>query len=458
MDFIDLFAGLGGFHLALRKLGHQCVFACEIDTELRLLYKRNYEQEPKGDIRELDIHNEIPSHDILCAGFPCQPFSVAGQRKGMADRDRGERLFNCILDILREKKPRYFILENVPHLKGHNGGQTWLKIENDLRSVGYQVVERRYSPHQFGIPQVRWRMFIVGSRSGFPCLPEPPDNAKSDIRKILDTNPPAAKKLSEQETTCLDAWQNFLKLFPKDVKLPSVPIWSREFGATYPFKEKTPYALGVDKLREYRGNYGAPLNNLDHTEVWQNLPAYAKREQDKFPQWKIQYLDQNRKFYKNYARQIDEWIPQILNFPRTCQRLEWNFKGEGRNIWDLIIQFRGSGVRVRSPKTAPTLTARCADVPIIGWEKRYMTPSECARLQSLDEITLPEPDSRAFKAVGNAVNAAIVTCVADALIATRTPSPQLFFPVTLTNTSTEIKVPLVSSDTRIEKHAQIRKG
>ena len=415
MKFIDLFAGLGGFHLALKDLGHQCVFACEIDDQLRSLYKENFEMESKGDIEKIDIQ-KMPKHDILCAGFPCQPFSVAGHRKGLADRDRGN-LFNSIVEILREKEPQYFILENVPHLKGHNNGQTWLKIKEALKNVGYQVDDKCFSPHQFGIPQVRWRMFIVGNRSGTPRLPEPPTDVQTDLREKLDKNPPEARKLTEQEIKCLTVWQNFLELFPGDVELPSVPIWSREFGATYPFENETPYTLGVDKLRElnHLGSYGTSLKDLDNDRAWENLPAYAKREQDRFPPWKVQFIDQNRTFYKEHKSLIKKWIPQVSGFPRSCQKFEWNCKGAERNIWKLIIQFRGSGVRVRKPQTAPTLTARRAEVPIIGWEKRYMTPKECALLQSIEGINLPQPESRAFKALGNAINVDIVQRIAEVL-------------------------------------------
>jgi len=117
LKLIDLFAGLGGFHKALHELGHQCVFASEIDPVLREIYKKNWDIEPFGDIKEIVEKRieTIPEHDILCAGFPCQPFSKAGKQLGRKDKERGT-LFDEIVAILEFRKPKYFILENVPFI------------------------------------------------------------------------------------------------------------------------------------------------------------------------------------------------------------------------------------------------------------------------------------------------------------------------------------------------------
>jgi DNA (cytosine-5)-methyltransferase 1 len=126
LKFVDLFAGLGGFHYALSGLGHECVFASEIDPELRRLYSENLKDAKGrvfGDIRT--AKDEVPSHDILCAGFPCQPFSKSGGQRGFQDQTRGT-VFHDVLDILERRKPSYVLLENVGNFERHDGGRTWV--------------------------------------------------------------------------------------------------------------------------------------------------------------------------------------------------------------------------------------------------------------------------------------------------------------------------------------------
>ncbi len=171
MDFIDLFAGLGGFHLALQTLGHTCVFASEINPTLQKLYEKNFGLLPVGDIRHVPM-TAIPAHDILCAGFPCQPFSKAGDQQG-TDCPKWGDLFTYVLNIIKYHKPKYVILENVPNLEKHNQGHTWCAMRTALETVdgaNYQVEARHLSPHHFGIPQIRQRMFIVASRLKWPAL------------------------------------------------------------------------------------------------------------------------------------------------------------------------------------------------------------------------------------------------------------------------------------------------
>ena len=170
MKFIDLFAGIGGFHLALQKNNMECVFASEIDKHAREVYMKNYNIPAEifnDDIRKINPI-DIPDHDLLCAGFPCQPFSQAGLQKGFNDGEKSERgnLFFCILDILEAKRPKAFILENVRYLLNHNKGETFARIKTELQSINYEINYKIIKASDFNIPQHRPRLFIVGFDGG----------------------------------------------------------------------------------------------------------------------------------------------------------------------------------------------------------------------------------------------------------------------------------------------------
>ena len=157
--FIDLFAGIGGFHAAAHALKGQCVFASEIDSHASYAYQQNYGIKPHGDITKIDAES-IPYHDILFAGFPCQPFSIIGKQKGFDDI-RGTLFFD-IARILEAKKPRMFILENVKQLMTHNGGKTIAKILDTLNMLGYKTYHKTLNALNYGLPQKRERTIIVG--------------------------------------------------------------------------------------------------------------------------------------------------------------------------------------------------------------------------------------------------------------------------------------------------------
>ncbi|CAJ3034835.1 DNA-cytosine methyltransferase [Burkholderia pseudomallei] len=431
--FIDLFAGLGGFHLALARMGGQCVFAAEWKEHLRELYETNHGLKPAGDIRE--VHpSDVPEHDVLTAGFPCQPFSKAGEQLGFECTEQGNLFFN-VAAILKEKKPTFFILENVPNLLKHDKGRTWEQILRILGTgeggLGYDIRAQRLSPHHFGIPQIRERVYIVGSLLPLDSFVWPEiNNAETNIDTVLDDRPADARQLSPQVKECLEVWNEFLKACPRDVTLPSFPLWSMEWGATYPYETTTPHALktlyGMDGLKGFRGSHGIKMGTLKSLDGrWSALPSHARTADTTFPKWKQNFIRQNRQFYEDNKSWIDPWLPKILKFPSSLQKFEWNVKGGKRNIWDYVIQFRASGVRVKRRTTAPSLIAMTdTQVPIIGWQKRYMTPLECARLQSLDGLNeLPKRPSQAFAALGNAVNSNVVEMVARALLAVQ-PQPK----------------------------------
>ncbi|MGH7224644.1 MAG: DNA cytosine methyltransferase, partial [Gemmataceae bacterium] len=206
MKFIDLFAGLGGFHVALRRLGHDCVFASEIDPTLQALYAKNFGLTANGDIRQL-LLSAIPKHDILCAGFPCQPFSKAGRQKGL-NCPRYGGLFDNVIEILKARKPRFIILENVPNLARHDDGKTWKEMRSRLDGAGYKIDEHRLSPHQFGIPQIRERIYIVGSRDGLDGFrwPESKGKCTTSILSALEKQPEDARPVTKQVIDCLNVW------------------------------------------------------------------------------------------------------------------------------------------------------------------------------------------------------------------------------------------------------------
>ena len=147
------------------------------------------------------------------------------------------------------------------------------------------------------------------------------------------------------------------------------------------------------------------------------LPSHARGDGEVFPRWKKLFIQQNREFYAEHKKKIDRWLPKILGFPSSLQKLEWNCQGEPRDIWQYVIQFRASGVRVKRATTAPSLVAMTSSqVPIIAWEKRYMTPRECARLQSMDSLEKLPTGTAAIEAFGNAVNVTVVEAILRRLL------------------------------------------
>ncbi|MBF8294199.1 MAG: methyltransferase [Bacteroidetes bacterium] len=369
------------------------------------------------------------TYDILCAGFPCQPFSKAGAQDGLDDPELGE-LYKDILKVVRQHNPRYLILENVPNLEKHDKGKTWEHIEERLRHEGYDVKLGKFSPHDFGIPQVRQRVYIVASTGSLKDFEWPqPTKGKTSVELYLTKNPKDAREVPDQVNKCLAVWQEFLNQVPAEEKIPH-PLWSMEFGATYPYEETTPIKMSLDALRKFRGSHGQPLSKATDIEnLLKFLPSHARRDQSKFPDWKIDYIRKNREFYQRHKKWLDKWIPKIKEFPSSLQKLEWNCQGEkDRRIKQYIIQMRPSGVRVKRRTTAPSLVAMTAtQVPIIAWENRYMTPRECARLQSMNGRNglkfLPESDTKAYEALGNAINVKVAALVAEKLVGKATAGP-----------------------------------
>lgn len=283
LKFIDLFAGLGGFHIALESLGHTCVFASEINEDLRLLYKTNHGIDCAGDINAIEVA-KIPAHDVICAGFPCQPFSKAGKQNGLNDVNNGN-FFNKIMEIADYHNPEYIFLENVPNLKGHDEGNTWKYIQEKL-SIEYEVSERTMSPHIFGVPQHRSRFYIVcrlKSKGGLAHFEFPEGNFKGtlSINSIIETNPEEYTSIKKDSLNQLEVWQEFLDNI-KSEEVPRFPIWAMEFGADYPFEEAAPIKQNANTLKKYKGQFGKKIEGHSLDEVLECLPNYAQTDQKEF--------------------------------------------------------------------------------------------------------------------------------------------------------------------------------
>ena len=159
--YIDLFAGIGGFHQAMDSMGAECVFASEWDKDCQVVYEQNYGIRPAGDITQIAAE-DIPPHDVLCAGFPCQAFSISGKQQGFEDT-RGTLFFD-VVRIAKYHKPKLLFLENVKNFARHDGGKTLKVVERSLQQLGYRVFHKVLNASNFGVPQKRERIYILAFR------------------------------------------------------------------------------------------------------------------------------------------------------------------------------------------------------------------------------------------------------------------------------------------------------
>ena len=432
--FIDLFAGIGGFHYALAQLGGECVMTCEIDRECQQTYRASFTLPAAHkfveNIRTLtreDVADEssvraqrsiarlVPDHDVLCAGFPCQPFSKSGAQKGVDDPTRGTLFFD-IMEIARAKKPRYMVLENVRNLVGPRHTETWRTIIESIRDAGYRVCDTPLimSPHLVpveagGAPQIRDRVFILCEYVGARGDKIQKHNLLSrttfsdwnpDKWRIADYLEPDAEidgveryRLKPSELAWLEAWDYFVANTPAD-QLPGHPIW---------------------------------------VDAFKKRPTIANT----MPEWEVDFRKKNSAFYSAHQDFLDAWLKMpwgklgetVRDFPASRQKFEWQARKahptrKNRTIQDLVIQMRPSGIRVKPASYLPALVAITQTSiigPKVGRAKQYrtLTPREAAKLQGVPEDVFAKAgvsDKAAYRQLGNAVNVGVVRLVTQALM------------------------------------------
>ena len=241
IKFVDLFCGLGAFHTAFKDdSAFECVFACDIDKGIQAIYKANYGINVHGDIRTID-YAAMPDFDILCAGFPCQPFSIAGNGEGFNDKEKGN-LFYDILRLIDAKTPRMCILENVKNLRTHDSGNTYQTIERELTARGYLVTSKVLTASQYGSPQARQRIFIVATK-GTPF--EIPDGT-AEVR-------PVSSILDQAETG-------------QDINMEKYDLEEVRSTVKSPSKPKIVYNV-VDKKSRKGGRQGERVYDVSHVGV-----------------------------------------------------------------------------------------------------------------------------------------------------------------------------------------------
>lgn len=405
--FIDLFAGIGGFHQAMRFLGGECVMAAEINQACVDTYNLNFktlEGGVRGDVKKIDP-TSISNFDVLCAGFPCQPFSKAGLQQGFKDKARGG-LFYSIMDILdAHEECNFVVLENVRNLADKS--ENWEIIRTELMKRDFIITQNPLilSPSDFGIPQIRERVYILGIKKD-GCSSEiqekgyiePKDlNIDKYRRKckigdaltLLEENVSEDYKITDEQNLMIQAWDEFR--ISTGIRIIGFPIWINCFGVGIEDTVKLKESLGYDDM----------------------------------PDWKKNFVDKNREFYLVHKEFIDPWIARydMLNRIRVYQKFEWNCGEDVHDMRDGIIQIRQSGIRVKRTTYFPSLVA-IVNTPII-WDNRmnayrHITPREAANLQKFDRrYKFSGTDKQIYRQLGNSVNVRVLKILCKGLFELR---------------------------------------
>jgi DNA (cytosine-5)-methyltransferase 1 len=406
--FVDLFAGIGGFHAALGALGGECVYASEWDKDSARIYERNWNLKPDGDITLAandDVMN-VPEHDVLVGGFPCQPFSKSGKQLGM-EETRGTLFWN-IAKIIEARKPSIVLLENVQNIVGPRHLHEWNVIVKTLRDLGYRISENPMvvSPHLIrrefgGRPQVRNRVFIAAT-----LIPKNIPNFKANVEipnletvmqgwdsqswnldkdlpldKLKSKGDKAKVALSDVEMRWIEAWNEFVLIMSeklKGEKLPGFPIWADSW-------------VEIKDLKIPRGT----------------------------PDWKKNFLQKNAQFYTDHKSLLNKWLKKwnyLEDFPPSRRKFEWQAQ-DSKTLWETVMHFRPSGIRAKKATYVPAMVA-ITQTSIIGKQKRRITTREGARLQGLPDWFdfVDQSDSLTYKQLGNGVNVGAVYNVIKAQV------------------------------------------
>lgn len=396
--FIDLFAGIGGFAAALRAYGGEPVYSVEIDKAASKVYELNWGHSPLGDITK-DANDDtmaVPPHDVLAAGFPCQPFSKSGAQRGM-DETRGTLFWN-ILKIIEAHHPTIVLLENVRNLAGPRHFHEWQVIVERLRAEGYRVSETPaiFSPHllpleQGGRPHVRERVFITATYDPDRVIdgPEPRpavenrslrDGEEWDLEADLPLDPDHKANgygLNDDEHAWITAWDEWVRI-----------MWAvREAEAARarePVRRLPGFPIWVDAWEE-----------IGTLEIPEGTPA-----------WKSNFLTKNAQLYSDYRETFDAWIDRhsVRDFPPSRRKFEWQAQAT-RTLWECVMQMRPSGIRAKRPTHVPALVA-ITQTSIVGSRERRLSPREAARLQGFpDNFAFgDQPASATYRQLGNGVN------------------------------------------------------
>ncbi len=404
--FIDLFSGIGGFHAAMQAFGGKCVYAVEIDEAAAKIYEKNWGTPALGDITvdATDSVMNVPEHDVLCAGFPCQPFSKSGAQLGM-DETRGTLYWN-ILNIIKSRKPALVLLENVRNIAGPRHQHEWQIIISTLREAGYLIADEPavFSPHflppaRGGRPQVRERVFIAAVKA-------------SDPKSVSEFLPlPTVRRES------VDGWdpQNWdLLLHLPLVAGAKIPECELSEAENYWLEAWNEFVMGMWELRDGQRLPGFPLWGDD----WCTSDELVIKAGT--PKWKVNFLTKNAAFYTEHQEFIDEWAKKwnfyTDRFPPSRRKLEWQAQ-DTPTLWDTAIQMRPTGVRVKRLTYLPALVA-ITQTSIIGPLKRRLSIREAARLQGLPDWFDfgDQADAATYKQLGNGVSIGAVWYVVQQTI------------------------------------------